>query len=104
MSVRRGPTLDAWLYGASAAVRAEQTTAIDEWFAGQDPSGLEVGRIHVPIVVADGAQDALDPAPNAWILAHAVHGAQVLLFPDAGHAFLFQDSAEVVPLLDWFAR
>jgi pimeloyl-ACP methyl ester carboxylesterase len=92
------------LYGASAAVRAEQTTAIDEWFAGQDPSGLEVGRIHVPIVVADGAQDALDPAPNAWILAHAVHGAQVLLFPDAGHAFLFQDSAEVVPLLDWFAR
>ena len=92
------------LYSASETVRAEQTAAIDQWLAGQDPSGREVGRIHVPIMIADGAQDALDPAPNAWILAHAVPGAEVLLFPDAGHAFLFQDSAQFVPALDRFVR
>jgi len=91
-------------YGASAAVRAEQATAIDRWFAGQDPAGREVGRIRVPILIADGAEDALDPSPNAQILEHAVHGAPVLLFPDAGHAFLFQDSSEFVPLLDRFVR
>ena len=91
------------LYGASAAVRAEQSAAISAWFAGQDPSGSEVGRIRVPVLIADGAQDALDPAPNAWILANAVHGAPILLFPDAGHAFLFQDSAVFVPILDRFA-
>jgi len=72
--------------------------------AGEDPSGHETGRIRVPILIADGAQDALDPAPNAAILAHAVHGAPVFLFPDAGHAFLFQDSALFVPILDWFAN
>lgn len=91
------------LYGASPAVRAEQDAAIAQWMAGEDPSGHEVGRIRVPILIADGAQDALDPAPNASILAHAVHGAPVILFPDAGHAFLFQDSAVFVPILNWFA-
>jgi len=85
-------------------VRAEQTSAIDQWLAGKDPAGREVGRIRVPILIADGAQDALDPAPNARILAQAVHGAPVLLFPDAGHAFLFQDAAQFVPILDRFAR
>jgi pimeloyl-ACP methyl ester carboxylesterase len=89
-------------YSAPENVRVEQSAALDQWFAGQDPSGREVGRIRVPILIADGAQDALDPAPNAWILAHAVHGAPVLLFPDAGHAFLFQDSAQIVPILDLF--
>jgi pimeloyl-ACP methyl ester carboxylesterase len=92
------------LYSASDAVRAEQTSAIDQWLAGEDPAGREVGRIRVPILIADGAQDALDPAPNARILAQAVHGAPVLLFPDAGHAFLFQDAAQFVPILDRFAR
>lgn len=75
------------LYGASPAVRVDQDAAIAEWMAGDDPSGPEVGRIHVPILIADGAQDALDPAPDASILAHAVHGAPAMLFPDAGHAF-----------------
>lgn len=92
------------LYSASAAVRAEQSAAIAQWFAGEDPSGNEVSRIRVPILIADGAQDALDPAPNAWILARAVHRAPVLLFPDAGHAFLFQDTAAIVPILDAFIR
>lgn len=92
------------LYDVPVAVRAEQSAALDQWFAGQDPSGQEVGRIRVPILIADGAQDALDPSQNAWILAQAVHGAPVLLFPDAGHAFLFQDSAQIVPILDLFAR
>ena len=92
------------LYSAPPAVRAQQEVALDQWFAGDDPAGREVGRIRVPILIADGAEDALDPSPNAQILAHAVHGAPVLLFPDAGHAFLFQDSAQFVPILDRFTR
>jgi pimeloyl-ACP methyl ester carboxylesterase len=92
------------LYTASAAVRAEQTAAVNGWIAGQDPTGHEVGRIRVPVLIADGAQDALDPSPNAAILANAVHGAPVLLLPDAGHAFLFQDTSQIVPVLDRFVR
>jgi pimeloyl-ACP methyl ester carboxylesterase len=92
------------LYTASAAVRAEQTAALNQWIAGQDPTGHELGRVHVPVLIADGAQDALDPSPNAAILANALHGAPVLLLPDAGHAFLFQDTAQIVPILDQFVR
>jgi pimeloyl-ACP methyl ester carboxylesterase len=92
------------LYTADAAVRAEQTTAVNQWIAGRYPIGHEVGRIHTPTLIADGAQDALDPSPNAATLANALHGAPTLLLPDAGHAFLFQDTSQIVPILDRFLR
>jgi pimeloyl-ACP methyl ester carboxylesterase len=92
------------LYTADAAVRAEQTTAVNQWIAGRYPTGHEVGRIHIPTLIADGAEDALDPSSNAATLATALHGAPTLLLPDAGHAFLFQDTAQIVPILDRFLR
>lgn len=90
-------------YGVSDAVRAEQATALQEWMAGADREGREVGRIHVPVLVADGASDALDPAGNATILADGLRCAHVLMYPDAGHAFLFQDPEQFAATVDAFA-
>ncbi|MEY9940030.1 alpha/beta fold hydrolase [Streptacidiphilus sp. MAP5-3] len=90
-------------YGASDAVKAEQTTAVQQWMAGADREGQELGRIHVPVLVADGASDALDPAANAAILADSLRCAHVLLYPDAGHAFLFQDAGQFAATVDAFA-
>jgi pimeloyl-ACP methyl ester carboxylesterase len=42
-------------------------------------------------LIADGAEDALDPVGNDQTLHHLIHGSQLKLNPDAGHAFLFQD-------------
>jgi pimeloyl-ACP methyl ester carboxylesterase len=90
-------------YQASTAVRAAQNAALQRWMAGEDPSGTHVGRIHAPVLVADGSSDALDPAPNSAILADSLCRARTILYPDAGHAFLFQDASAFVPAVERFA-
>jgi pimeloyl-ACP methyl ester carboxylesterase len=89
-------------YTAPAALRAEQQTAVDQWFAGDDGSGRHPGDIRMPTLVADGTEDALNPVSNDRMLARLIHGARLALYPDAGHGFLFQDTQSVVPALRAF--
>lgn len=90
-------------YGASAAIKAGQNAAVLQWMAGQDPDGHLIGSIRVvPTLVADGTQDALDPVPNDWLLARSIHRARLILYPDVGYAFLFQDAAAYVPAIGKF--
>jgi pimeloyl-ACP methyl ester carboxylesterase len=89
-------------YLAPPSVDAAQLQAITSWAAGQDPAGSGIGRLHMPVLVADGAQDALIPSSNDRELAHVIPHAQLLLYPDASHAFLFQDEASFVPRLERF--
>lgn len=94
----------AGFYGASDAVDALQDAAIQQWMAGQDPAGRLLGRIRARTLVADGTLDQLDPVPNDFLLARGIPRAHLLLYPDAGHAFLFQDSARFVPAVERFLR
>jgi pimeloyl-ACP methyl ester carboxylesterase len=89
-------------YAASDAVKAQQDTAIQQWMAGQDPAGRQLSRIRASTLVADGTLDQLDPTANDWLLALGIPRAHLLLYPDAGHAFLFQDAAQVVPAVERF--
>jgi pimeloyl-ACP methyl ester carboxylesterase len=89
---------------APAAVVAAQGRAVDAWWAGTDPAGGGAGGITAPTLVADGTRDALDPTPNSHALAALIPGAKLLLYPDAGHAFLFQDQAAFLPALESFLR
>jgi pimeloyl-ACP methyl ester carboxylesterase len=84
-------------YAASDAVKAQQDTAIQQWMAGQDPAGRQLSRIRASTLVADGTLDQLDPTANDWLLARGIPRAHLVLYPDAGHAFLFQDAAQFVP-------
>ena len=45
--------------------------------------------------VADGIVDRIDPLSNSRTLLRLISGARLVLFPDAGHAFLFQDPTTV---------
>ena len=93
-------------YPAAPAVPADvvaaQGHAIDAWWAGQDPAGARDSAITAPTLIADGAADQLDPAANSRTLAGLIPGATLTLFPDAGHAFLFQDQAAFIPQLESF--
>ena len=89
-------------YVASPGIKAAQTMAIKQWFAGLDVSGREVADLRVPTLVADGAEDALDPVSNDRQLAGLIHAARLVVYPGAGHAFLFQDQAEFVPRVEAF--
>jgi pimeloyl-ACP methyl ester carboxylesterase len=76
---------------APPAVDTAQLKAIDLWVSGKDPAGAGITRLHMPVLVADGAEDALVPAANDREMARVIPHAQLVLYPDASHGFLFQD-------------
>jgi pimeloyl-ACP methyl ester carboxylesterase len=82
---------------APADIVTAQARAVDQWWAGTDPAGQQTARITAPTLVADGTADRLDPAGNSHTLASLIPGAKLALYPDAGHAFLFQDQAAFLP-------
>jgi pimeloyl-ACP methyl ester carboxylesterase len=89
---------------APADVLAAQRHAVDAWWNGTDPAGTTPATIAALTLVADGMLDRLDPIANSETLAKLIHGAELRLYPDAGHAFLFQDQANFVPTIDSFLR
>jgi pimeloyl-ACP methyl ester carboxylesterase len=91
-------------YLAPRAITAAQETAVAQWMDGEDQAGVRFGQVRLPTVVADGTLDELDPSANARLLAHSVPGATLFFYPDAGHAFLFQDATSFLPVVDRFLR
>jgi pimeloyl-ACP methyl ester carboxylesterase len=53
-------------------------------------------------LVADGTEDQLDPVANDRLLADTIPAAKLILYPDAGHAFLFQDLASFLHAVQQF--
>jgi pimeloyl-ACP methyl ester carboxylesterase len=89
-------------YGVSAATFHSQYLAAERWLAGQDAAGHLVGDIRVPTLVTNGTLDQFIVPANARLLASSVPGAKLLLFDDAGHAFLFQDAAGFIRAVETF--
>ena len=87
---------------APAATLTAQLNAIDQWWAGRDPAGTQAAKIAVPTLIADGTEDRFVPLANSHTLARLIPGARLTLYPDAGHAFLFQDQTAFVPLIESF--
>ena len=87
---------------APAGTVTAQGHAVDEWWDGQDAAGKLSATITVPTLIADGTVDRLDPVFNSNALGELIPGAKLELYPDAGHAFLFQDETAFVPLIESF--
>ena len=86
----------------SAGTKGIQNLAMSNWRTGIDAAGRKTARISAPTLIADGADDQLDPVTNDRALARIIHGARLVLYPDAGHAFLFQDWARFAALAESF--
>jgi pimeloyl-ACP methyl ester carboxylesterase len=89
-------------YTVSPATYRSQYLAVQRWEVGQDQAGPLVGDIRVPTLVADGTRDQFIGAVNDRLLASSVPGAKLLLFDDAGHAFLFQDASRFIRAVETF--
>ena len=46
--------------------------------------------IQHPVFVASGSNDLIIPTVNALVLARRLPNAQLIMYPDSGHGFLFQ--------------
>jgi pimeloyl-ACP methyl ester carboxylesterase len=86
----------------SAGTKAAQTGAVADWLDGTDAAGRKTARISVPTLIADGTADQLDPVANDHTLARLIPRARLVLYPDAGHGFLFQEGTPFTSLIDSF--
>ena len=85
-----------------AGTRVAQAGAVVDWWDGTDATGHKITRISVPTLIADGTDDGLDPVANDHALARLIPGARLVLYPDAGHGFLFQEGPRFASLVDSF--
>ena len=63
-----------------------------------------LGELQMPVLVANGIADVMIPAYRSYVIASEAPNVKLLLYPDSGHAFLFQHAevfaAEVHRFLD----
>jgi len=71
-----------------------QLKAIKAW--GQQPP-QDLGVIDKPVLVANGDQDLMVPSENSQDLARRIRGADLILYPDAGHGGIFQYHDRFLP-------
>ena len=67
-----------------------QLDAITAWGI---PDASRLGRlagITQPVLVANGDNDHVVPTKNSYLLAERLPNARLMVYPDAGHGFLFQ--------------
>jgi len=96
------PAAPATPAAAPAATKLAQTDADVAWWDGADAAGRKTTTTSVPTLIADGADDQLDPVANDHILARLIPRARLVLYPDAGHGFLFQDGTPFASLIESF--
>lgn len=81
----KGPTPRALL---------RQLEAIKAW-GRQAPQDL--GSIKSPVLIANGENDIMVPTVNSADMARRIEGAELVIYPDAGHGGIFQYHAEFTP-------
>jgi pimeloyl-ACP methyl ester carboxylesterase len=78
---------------SGAGVQA-QSAALVTWSSGKDAAWDRLEELTMPILVAAGAQDRLMDAYHSYAMVRRLPNAYLLMYGDAGHAFLFQHSEE----------
>ncbi|MGH9019924.1 MAG: alpha/beta fold hydrolase [Acidimicrobiales bacterium] len=87
---------------ASATVVAAQRAASIGWWEGDDPAGHRLASLDLPTLVSDGAVDRLDPVVNDRRVAHLIARSRLVIYPDAGHSFIYQEGTPFVHLVTTF--
>jgi pimeloyl-ACP methyl ester carboxylesterase len=67
-----------------------QREAIASWWKGDGAARPHLGKLSMPVLVGNGIADVMVPAEHSFAIAKKAPSAKLLLYPDAGHAFLFQ--------------
>lgn len=75
---------------ASLAVRDAQIAAIAGWGIPDGSRFSRLSAIAQPTLVANGSHDVMVPTPNSYLLAGHLPNAELVIYPDANHGFLFQ--------------
>ena len=73
-----------------------QREAIVAWWRGEGAARPRLADLSLPVLVANGIADVMIPAEHSFAIARTAPNAKLVLYPDAGHAFLFQYAEEFI--------
>ena len=76
------------------ACRDAQYQALMTWGIPESSKLERLSAITQPTLVANGDNDTMMSTKNSYLLAEKIRGAQLRIYPDAGHGFLDQYPAE----------
>ena len=69
---------------------AAQLAAAGEWAQARGERFSELKFIAQPTLVVNGNNDIMIPTINSFILSQHIPNAQLIIYPDSGHASHFQ--------------
>jgi pimeloyl-ACP methyl ester carboxylesterase len=78
----------------SAESGRQQREAVVAWWKGEGAARSRLTELSLPVLVANGVMDVMIPAEHSFAIARTAPNAKLVLYPDAGHAFLFQYAEE----------
>ena len=68
-----------------------QVTAMIAWSRGNGSAFPRLGEITQPVLAANGNNDVMVPTINSYTMAQKIKNATLIVYPNSGHGFLFQD-------------
>jgi pimeloyl-ACP methyl ester carboxylesterase len=86
----------------SDAVRDAQYDAIVEWGIPNHGALQRLSAISCPTLIIQGDNDLMIPTPLSHLMAGLIPDAQIRIYPDAAHGFLFQYPKEVATEVNGF--
>jgi len=75
---------------SSPQTMAAQRAAITAWRQIQGERYSELKNIKQPTLVVNGNNDVMIPTVNSYTLSQSIPCAHLIIYPDSGHASLFQ--------------
>jgi pimeloyl-ACP methyl ester carboxylesterase len=67
-----------------------QAKARSDWGQPQKTPDERLRNVNIPVLIANGKDDIRMPTINSYRLFQILPRAQLILYPDSGHGFLFQ--------------
>lgn len=61
-----------------------------DWAVAKGERYAKLARVPHPVLVVNGARDAMVPTINSYLLQQHLPNAQLILYPDSGHASQYQ--------------
>ena len=74
----------------SAQCGQRQREAVLAWWRGDGAARSRLVELRHPVLVANGIADVMVPAEHSFALCRGAPNARLVIYPAAGHGFLFQ--------------
>jgi pimeloyl-ACP methyl ester carboxylesterase len=78
------------LLDAAGPAKRQMNAAFDSFKRNPHAAFDRLGELKMPVLVANGDNDVLIPTSRSWELYHQIPNAQLILYPRAGHGFIWQ--------------